>query len=230
LGIAFAPARRKAGEACLPARLRAETGRPAHEWRKELLIMAKTVAPKSGADSIVSLKITLKGTKPPVWRRLLVPGSMTLGDLSEAILTGMGWMGGHLHAFDVGGRQYGDPATTDDVADERRLTLNAVLRSGVKRFGYDYDFGDGWEHIVAIEKTLLPVSGQGYPACVDGKRNCPPEDCGGVWSYAELLEILADPDHPEREERLEWIGEDFDPEEFDASVADKRLAARFNRN
>jgi len=104
-----------------------------------------------------------------------------------------------------------------------------VLKSGVKRFGYDYDFGDNWEHIVAVEKTFAPVAGQTYPACVDGKRNCPPEDCGGVWGYAELLEILADPAHPEREERLEWLGEDFDPEEFDVSVADRRLAARFKR-
>jgi Plasmid pRiA4b ORF-3-like protein len=192
--------------------------------------MVKALSPKTrAAESIVSLKVTLKGTKPPIWRRLLVPGSMTFGDLSEAILTAMGWMGGHLHAFDVGGRQYGDPATTDDVANENRLTLNGVLKSGVKRFGYDYDFGDDWEHIVAVEKTLAPVAGQTYPACVDGKRNCPPEDCGGVWGYAELLEILADPAHPEREERLEWMGDDFDPEAFDVSIADARLAARFGR-
>ena len=192
--------------------------------------MARTVASKDGAaDTIVSLKITLKGTKPPIWRRLLVPGTMTLGDLSEALLAAMGWTGGHLHAFDVGGRQYGDPATTDEVADENRLTLSGVLKSGVKRFGYDYDFGDNWEHVVAVEKTFAPVAGQTYPSCVDGKRNCPPEDCGGVWGYAELLAILADPAHPEREERLEWIGEDFDPEEFDVARAGKRLAAQFKR-
>lgn len=192
--------------------------------------MARTAAPKAGAvDSVVSLKVTLKGTKPPVWRRLLVPGSMTFGDLSEAILTAMGWMGGHLHAFEIDGRQYGDPATTDDVANENRLTLSGVLKSGVKRFRYDYDFGDGWEHAIVVEKTLAPVPGQTYPACIDGKRNCPPEDCGGVWGYAELLEILTDPAHPEREERLEWIGGDFDPEEFDVTIADARLAARFKR-
>lgn len=192
--------------------------------------MARTAAPKTGdADSIVSLKVTLMGTNPPVWRRLLVPGSMTLGALSEAILTAMGWVGGHLHAFDVDGRQYGDPGSTEDVADENRLTLNGVVKSGVKRFEYNYDFGDDWEHIVAVEKTLAPVAGQAYPACVEGKRNCPPEDCGGVWGYEELLEILADPAHPEREERLEWLGGDFDPEEFDVSTADKRLGARFKR-
>ena len=192
--------------------------------------MARTAAPKTGADeSIVSLKVTLKGTKQPVWRRLLVPGSMTLGALSKVILTAMGWDGDHLHAFNVDGRRYGDPAMTDHVADENRVTLNGVVKSGVKRFGYDYDFGDGWEHIVAIEKTLAPVPGQAYPACVDGKRNCPPEDCGGVWGYAEILEMLADPAHPGREERLEWLGDEFDPEEFDAAIADARLGARFRR-
>ncbi len=189
-----------------------------------------TVTPKTGApDGVVSLKVMLSGTKPPIWRRLLVPGSMTLADLSEAILTAMGWVGGHLHAFDVDGRQYGDPAAVDDVADENRLTLGGVRKSGVKRFGYTYDFGDDWEHVVAIEKTEAPAAGQAYPACVAGARNCPPEDCGGVWGYAELLEILADPAHPEHAERLEWIGEDFDPEEFDVTLADKRLAARFKR-
>ena len=165
--------------------------------RQEVQPWPGPAAPKTGAvDSVVSLKVTLKGTKPPVWRRLLVPGSMTLGDLSEAILTAMGWIGGHLHAFDVDGRQYGDPAMVDDVANENRLTLNGVVKSGVKRFGYDYDFGDNWEHSVVVEKTLAPVPGQAYPACVDGKRNCPPEDCGGVWGYAELLEILGDPRSP----------------------------------
>ncbi len=192
--------------------------------------MARTVAPKTGAaDGVASLKVTLSGTKPPIWRRLLVPGSMTLGDLSEAILTAMGWDGGHLHAFDIGGRQYGDPAMVEDVANENRLALSGVRKSGVKRFGYTYDFGDNWEHIVAIEKMEAPLPGRAYPACVAGARNCPPEDCGGVWGYAELLEILADPAHPERAERIEWIGEDFDPEEFDVALADKRLAARFKR-
>ena len=174
---------------------------------------------------MLSLKVTLKGTRPPIWRRILVPESMTLGGLSEAILAAMGWIGGHLHAFDVRGSQYGDPAT----ADERRAKLKALLESGVKRFGYTYDFGDGWEHTISVEKTEDRVPGQVYPACVAGARKCPPEDCGGPWGYVELLDILADPDHPERKERLEWIGEDFDPEEFDVAKADKRLATRFKR-
>jgi hypothetical protein len=192
--------------------------------------MARAVASSDAAgDRVLSLKVALEQTKPPIWRRIVVPESMTLAGLSEAILAAMGWIGGHLHAFDVRGRQYGDPTMTDDVADESRATLKALVESGVKRFRYTYDFGDGWEHMIAVEKTKGRVPGQVYPACVAGARKCPPEDCGGVWGYGELLEILADPNHPEREERLEWIGGDFDPEEFDVAKADKRLAARFKR-
>ena len=107
--------------------------------------------------------------------------------------------------------------------------IGVCSKSGVKRFDYTYDFGDDWDHSVTVEKTLPAVLGQGYPTCVAGKRNCPPEDSGGPWGYSELLEILADPNHPEREERLDWIGEDFDPEEFNVSETDKRLGARFKR-
>ena len=139
----------------------------------------------------------------------------------------MGWDGGHLHAFNVAGRHYGDPGLVDDVADEDRMTLNGLIKAHVKRFRYTYDFGDDWDHIVAIEKTQPAAYGQSYPLCVAGKRNCPPEDCGGVWGYAELMEILADPAHPERAERLEWMGEeDFDPEAFDIERTNARFAAR----
>ena len=105
--------------------------------------MAKTVEPRrSAGKSIVSLKVTLRGTRPPVWRRLLMPGTMTLGDLHQAIQAAMGWEDCHLHVFDIGGRQYGDRRTVDDVADENRPTLDNILKSGVARFAYTYDFGD----------------------------------------------------------------------------------------
>jgi hypothetical protein len=192
-------------------------------------IMSKTTEPKSSATkSVVSLKVTLRGMKPPVWRRILVQGGMTLGDLHHAIQAAMGWHDSHLHAFDIDGRQYGDRHTVDDVDDERRLTLNGLMKSGVTRFAYTYDFGDDWEHIVAIEKTQPALEGKSYPACVAGARNCPPEDCGGRWGYQHLLEVLADPAHPEHAEQIEWIGEEFDPNEFTVEFANAMLAARFN--
>ena len=192
--------------------------------------MVKIAARKSNAGKTpLSLKVTLRGTKPPVWRRLLIPGEMTLGDLHQAIQAAMGWDDSHLHAFDIAGREYGDPDSVDDVADEERLTLNGVLNSGVTRFTYTYDFGDNWEHTVLIERTRRPLEAGPYPACIAGKRNCPPEDCGGPWGYQDLLAVLADPAHPDHPERVEWVGEDFDPEEFAIEVANARLAARFGR-
>ncbi len=186
--------------------------------------------PKTEADArIFSLKVTLRGAKPPIWRRILAPASMTLGDLHDAIQAAMGWEGGHLHAFDVGGRQYGDRREVDDCADENRLTLGGAQQSGVARFRYTYDFGDDWDHEVTIEKTLPAEEGKAYPACVAGKRACPPEDCGGVWGYQDIIDILANPNHPERAERLEWLGEEFDPEDFSVEEADATLAARFRR-
>jgi hypothetical protein len=187
-------------------------------------------ATKSGTTrGIVSLKVTLAGIKPPIWRRLMVPGTMTLGDLHDAIQAVMGWEDGHLHDFDVDGGRYGDPSTVDYVDDENSLTLNDLTKSGIARFTYTYDFGDDWEHMVAIEKTSSVLDGKSYPTCVAGARNCPPEDCGGPWGYQHLLEVLADPAHPEHAEQIEWLGEEFDPNNFSVEYADATLGARFNR-
>lgn len=189
--------------------------------------MAKTDDPKKSAGTtVVRLKVTLRDTRPPIWRRLLMPGTMTLADLHQAIQAAMGWHDCHLHAFDIAGRQYGDRHTVDD---ENRLTLNGLVKSGVSRFAYTYDFGDDWEHMVVIEKTEPPLPGVSYPACIAGKRDCPPEDCGGPWGYQHLIEALADPAHPDHAEQLEWHGEDFDPEAFDIETANIVLNARFSR-
>ena len=181
------------------------------------------------AESVVSLKVTLRGVRPPIWRRLLVPARMTLDDLHHAIQAAMGWEDAHLHAFDIAGRRYGDPREVDGAADEARLTVGGVLRSGVSRFSYTYDFGDDWEHSIVIEGKRPPVDGQAYPACVAGRRNCPPEDCGGGWGYQRLLAVLRDPAHPRRQEWLEMLGDDFDPEAFTVEAADARVAAGFGR-
>ena len=191
--------------------------------------MPKTVEPTRSDDkSIVSLKVALRGTRPPVWRRLLMPGTMTLADLHHAIQAAMGWEDCHLHVFDIAGRQYGGRHAGDDV-DEKRPTLNSLVKAGVARFTYTYDFGDDRDHTVVIEKRPPPLGPTSYPTCVAGKRNCPPEDCGGPWGYEELLQILADPAHPERAEQIEWLGEEFDPDDFSVDIANATLNARFHR-
>ncbi len=192
--------------------------------------MAKTAPKKTATKGVLSLKITLKHIKPPVWRRILVHDSMTLADLSTAIQIVMGWDAGHLHDFDIGGDRYGDPSITEDVSDESRKKLSGLIRSGVTRFAYTYDFGDNWEHDILIEKVLPANAPSAWPACLAGKRHCPPEDCGGPWGYADLLDILANPEHPDHEEQSEWLGDDFDPEAFSVAAADATLATVFRRN
>src|SRR4051795_5919945 len=102
---------------------------------------------------------------------------------------------------------------------ERQAVRERVPRTRY-RFTYTYDLGDNWEHQVLIERTQPALDAGRYPACVAGRRNCPPEDCGGPWGYAELLAAIADPAHPEHADQRAWLGEDFDLEEFDVDAAD----------
>lgn len=169
--------------------------------------------------SVHQLKITLRGIRPPVWRRLVVPSSMTLAGLHGTIQVAFGWFGYHLHEFSIGTDRFGDGAVDPDgwgprPKDESRAKLARVAPPGT-RFLYEYDFGDSWEHDVVVEKTTAAEPGVAYPVCVSGRRACPPEDCGGVWGYAHLREVLADRAHPEHDEMVEWVGGSFDPDAFD---------------
>lgn len=186
--------------------------------------MAKKSVSKA---SIYQLKITLEGSKPPIWRRLLVPGGVTLEHLHYIIQVAMGWTNSHLHQFIVGQTYYGEPSPVYEgfieMQDEQRVRLNqAASREGVK-FRYEYDFGDSWTHTLLVEKIIEPESGQQYPVCIKGKRACPPEDVGGVWGYEMFLEAISDPEHSEHEMYLEWIGGEFDPEAFDLEETNEIL-------
>jgi hypothetical protein len=142
--------------------------------------LAKAAAKKPAATGVLSLKVTLRNTKPPIWRQIQLPVSMTLADLHRAVQAAMGGYSCHLHDFDVGGTRYGDPSNKDDfdddIADESRLHLNALVKSGVTRFLYTYDYGDRWEHEIRIEKAPPAGPARASPTCVAGQRNCPPED------------------------------------------------------
>lgn len=171
------------------------------------------------------LKVTLNGIRPPIWRRLLVPSWYSLRDLHDVLQVAMGWTDSHLHQFVAKGTLYGQPDTEFGIerVNEKRVRLDEVLRTEKEAMTYEYDFGDGWEHKVVLEKILGHADEQVAPSCVAGARACPPEDCGGVWGYADLLKILADPVHPEHEKLLEWLDGKFDPEAFDASAINGML-------
>ncbi len=171
------------------------------------------------------LKITLKHSKPPIWRRVLVPSHFNLNKLHRVIQIAMGWEDYHLHQFTIDGGYYGVPSREDwePVTDERRYSLGKVAPEEKHRFLYEYDFGDGWEHEILVEKIFVPETALEHPVCLTGKRACPPEDVGGIWGYYEFLEAIKDPDHENHEEYLEWIGE-FDPEEFDLDGINQMLS------
>jgi hypothetical protein len=170
---------------------------------------------------IYQLKISLRGAKPPIWRRIQVEARTTLADLHPIILVTMGWYGGHLYVFRVGDRLYGYPDPELGFTDARRLTLAGAVRTGMPLV-HEYDFGDGWEHLITVEKELPAEKGVTYPRCLTGRRACPPEDCGGIWAYQELLEVLADPEHPDREQAEEtMLGRD--PASFEVDRVNERL-------
>ena len=184
------------------------------------------MARKPAPEGAVRLKVTLKGMKPPVWRRLLVEDTTTLGELHAAIQAAMGWGDGHLHLFLLGHEEIGDPRQLDGVGSEARVTVGELAILGWKSFDYVYDMGDDWKHAIRIEGVEPLEPARAYPACIAGKRACPPEDSGGPWGIAAKLEAVADPSHPDHEEIKEWLG-DFDPEDFSVEAAEARVRRWF---
>lgn len=173
---------------------------------------------RSASDTpIYQIKVTLKHFSPPIWRRVLVPADITFAQLHDVTQVVMGWTDSHLHEFTVGDLHIGVPHPDNyyPVKSERRVRLNEIVSREKFRFSYQYDFGDDWQHEILIEKVLPPDPQQQLPLCIKGKRACPPEDVGGVWGYGDFLDAIRDPNHPEHDDMVEWIGGDFDPEAFD---------------
>jgi hypothetical protein len=171
---------------------------------------------------IYQLKITLKHIHPPIWRRIQVKADVNLQLLHYIIQEAMGWTNSHLHQFVVDGEFYSEQHDDDwemDTKDSSTVKLNSILSSKDDKISYEYDFGDGWEHEILLEKILSSDKKYIYPVCLTGKRACPPEDCGGIGGYEDLIETLSNPKDPEHQEMCNWLGldkgSDFDLEEFD---------------
>lgn len=186
----------------------------------------------------VQIRVALVGIEPAIWRRLMVPLSFHLGQLHRVIQAAFGWWDYHLHEFRIGGLSYrdaevcepefeGDPRSFDESA----VRLLDFDRNKDLRFLYVYDFGDHWEHVIEFEQLLAPDPKPRTASCIDGARARPPEDVGGIHGYAEFLDVIADPEHPEHGDTKRWAGGHFDPEWFDREMTDKDVhnALRANR-
>lgn len=175
-------------------------------------------------EKVVQLKISLKNSTPPIWRRVLVKSSISFYELHYTIQIAMGWGNYHLYEFKIGDYRIGikdedfdDPESgSSKIIVAKEITLDEVISKGeFKNFSYEYDFGDGWIHSIVVEKTMPLDQDRYYPVCIKGKLSCPPEDCGGLYGYYNFLEIISNKKHPEYKDMVEWMGGRFDPNEFE---------------
>jgi hypothetical protein len=176
--------------------------------------------------NIYQLKVTLNDSKPPIWRRVLVEDTTTLSKLHIILQTVMGWTDSHLHQFIINDEFYGEPDDDEfsdiETKNEKRFHLNQFVERKGFKFVYEYDFGDSWYHTILVEAILPAEKGVLYPRCIEGKRACPPEDVGGVWGYEDFQKVIANPQDPEYDEMMEWIGS-FDPERFNLEHVNEGL-------
>ena len=190
-------------------------------------------------STVYQFRITLHGVEPPVWRRIQVPAGYSFWDLHVAIQDSMGWLDYHLHAFrstKAGFKDIGIPDGENDADTLAgwKVSLSKHFKQPGNSIAYSYDFGDGWEHEVQLEGVLLAEQNSVYPKCLDGRRACPPEDCGGSTGYARLLQVLQAPGTEMYEEKTSWLREHaknylpfrseyFDPKEVCFSNPAERL-------
>ena len=177
---------------------------------------------KKTPPTAYQLKVSLLYSEPLIWRRVQVPGTMTLSRLHNVIQLCMGWTDSHLHQFMIGNTLYGPADLNDDwreikVLDEAGFKLHDLEADMRLRFIYEYDFGDGWQHEIKIDKVVAPEEkSPKHPVLLAGKRACPPEDIGGPPGYENFLAAISDPENEEHEEVRDWYGSDtFDPDFFE---------------
>jgi hypothetical protein len=175
--------------------------------------------------TVHELRVTLLDVSPPVWRLVRVPSALPLSTVHAVVQIALGWEDRHLHEWRVGDVTYGlsdEDSWGEELADESTAILGEVAPAD-SAFRYDYDFGDGWEHLVEVI-AVKPYDADVPPvACLAGARACPPEDCGGPSGYEHLIDALRDPDDAEHEEMVELVGDAWDPDEFDAGQINRLL-------
>ena len=176
-------------------------------------------------EQLYLLKIQLLDIEPAIWRRFVVPASITLDRLHDVIQIVMGWTDNHLHEFTIGKKRYTEyPEYKEDGAVCGRYRLRDLIKQKGRTFRYLYDFGDGWEHELILEDNRYFNSELEMElVCLEGERACPPKDVGGTSGYYELCEALKDPNNEEHENYIEWLGDVYDSEMFDEDIVNWEL-------
>jgi len=189
--------------------------------------------------AVYYLRITLKDSKPPIWRDILVPSDLTLDALHYVIQATMGWENSHLHQFIAEKVLYTDEDThtnnrddygldVDDSSNnhdrnEKQYTVSQLLTKETVSMVYEYDLGDSWMHHIELKKILPADVYAHQPRCIKGEQACPPEGCGGIWGYADMLESIQNAKNTNSDDELTWFGEGFNPNHFDIEEVNKVL-------
>ncbi|MBC7890213.1 MAG: plasmid pRiA4b ORF-3 family protein [Ferruginibacter sp.] len=178
---------------------------------------------------IIQLHVSLQGSKPLIWRSILVNEETSFFELHHIIQIAMGWKNYHLFEFNLDGYRVGMiEENGEQYGSNLRLDANKTLLKDVvslekDNFLYNYDFGDGWLHEIELKHAVDKNDNGIYPACISGQLNCPPEDCGGIGRFYNILKILQNKKHPEYKETKIWVGKKYDPESFDPLKVNKQL-------
>lgn len=183
----------------------------------------KVVLKELPMTNILKLRIKILDIEPEIYREILIKNDITFKKVHEIIQLSFGWTNSHLYNFDVNGILFSmpDKEFEHNDLDVKNKVTEFLIEKGQKAL-YTYDFGDNWEHEIEIVDVLKQEKGIRYPKCLGGRRNGPPEDCGGIPGYEDVIDALTGKDKSEYEDLLEWLG-DYDPEKFDIDKINKTI-------
>ena len=179
-------------------------------------------------EDIIQLRVFIHELKPVIWRRLRVEKETTLFELHHIIQIAFGWQNYHLFEFEHHGFIFGEinavvPEANENLIDSRTTSLESLFVDTRELLRYTYDFGDNWLHYVVVERFIPREKNGVYPYCMSGKNACPPEDCGGIKGYDNLLKALTNKQHPEYQEYKNWVGKGFSPDKFELEKVNNQL-------
>jgi hypothetical protein len=180
---------------------------------------------KKPAERVFTLRLTVVRCQPRIWRQLQVRESMWLSRLHDSIQVAFDWFDYQTHAFNLDDLRFGNPLKREEltIEDDRDVTLADLNLEQRERFTYGYHFGEGWQIDIKVEK-IAPLEKKGiYPLCTGGERAGPPEDCGGIDAFHDMLACIKEPNTELGREWLEWLGPDYDPEACDLKKINEGL-------
>lgn len=189
------------------------------------LLEGKGPGTKKTAARVLCLKMVVEGTQPKVWRRLLVRDTTWLSRLHDSIQIAFDWFDYQTHVFSLDDLRFGNPLKREDlvIEDDRDVTLSDLNLANRDKMTYEYQIGEGWKVDIRVEKTAPVAKGARYPSCVGGERAGPPEDCGGLEAYHDMLACLKEPASELGQEWLSWLGPEYDPDVCDLAKVNQAL-------